>query len=179
MCSSNAARLALSTLLTAAALSACYVVPIDPRTGQPVTVNQPASVMVVQPAVSAATVPALTQLQARLYPVNEQAQAAGLVIASIIDQHVGRGSISLSYKGQPMQGDATRVDAAYPGFGRVHSQVLGASDLRSTGGRRGVANAYGANGVSAQCEYIVSGSSIGTGACLFSDGAKFQMHFSQ
>lgn len=178
MCPSTAARLGLSTLLMTAALSACYVVPIDPRTGQPVPMTQPASVTVVQPAVVPSAQPAFSTLQARLYPVNEQAQGAGMVIASIVDQHSGSGSISLSYRGQLMQGDATRVDAGYPGFGRIHSQVLG-GDARSNSGRRGVANAFGANGVSAQCEYIITGPTIGTGACLFSDGAKYQMHFSQ
>jgi hypothetical protein len=44
-------------------------------------------------------------------------------------------------------------------------------------GRRGIANAYGARGVNAQCEYVLSGPSQGTGACLFSDGARYQLHF--
>lgn len=180
MCPSTTARLGLSTLLLTAALSACYVVPIDPRTGQPVAVGQqPTSITVVQPGAVPNAAPAFSSLQARLYPVNEQAQSAGLVTAAIVDQHAGRGSISLAYRGQTMQGDATRVDAAYVGFGRIYNQVLGGSDTRSYGGRRGIANAYGANGVSAQCEYLITGAALGTGACLFSDGAKYQMHFSQ
>jgi hypothetical protein len=28
-----------------------------------------------------------------------------------------------------------------------------------------------------QCEYLITGPTMGTGACLFSDGAKYQMHF--
>jgi hypothetical protein len=35
----------------------------------------------------------------------------------------------------------------------------------------------GARGVSAQCEYVLTGPSKGTGACVFSDGARYQMHF--
>jgi hypothetical protein len=44
-------------------------------------------------------------------------------------------------------------------------------------GRRGIANAYSARGVNAQCEYVLNGPSQGTGACLFSDGARYQLHF--
>ena len=31
--------------------------------------------------------------------------------------------------------------------------------------------------ISAQCEYVLSGPSKGTGACVFSDGARYQLHF--
>ncbi len=48
---------------------------------------------------------------------------------------------------------------------------------RNFSGRRGIANAYGAKGVNVQCEYLISGPTQGTGVCLFSDGAKYQMHF--
>jgi hypothetical protein len=44
-------------------------------------------------------------------------------------------------------------------------------------GQRGIANAYGGRGVSAQCEYVMTAPSQGTGVCLFSDGAKYQVHF--
>jgi hypothetical protein len=47
---------------------------------------------------------------------------------------------------------------------------------RGFGGRRGIANAFGAKGVSVQCEYQIVGS-MGTGACRLSDGARYQMHF--
>jgi hypothetical protein len=56
--------------------------------------------------------------------------------------------------------------------------VLG-SWTAPTSGKRGIANAYGPAGVNAQCEYVLTGPSLGTGACLFSDGAKYQMHFGQ
>jgi len=48
---------------------------------------------------------------------------------------------------------------------------------RNVSGRRGVANAYGSKGVNAQCEYLITGPGMDTGACLFSGGAKYQMHF--
>ena len=31
--------------------------------------------------------------------------------------------------------------------------------------------------VNVQCEYLITGPAMGTGACQFSDGAKYQMHF--
>ena len=34
-----------------------------------------------------------------------------------------------------------------------------------------------ARGVNAQCEYVLTGPSAGTGVCRFSDGANYQMHF--
>jgi hypothetical protein len=173
----SASRLFLVTSLVAA-LSACYVVPIDPRTGQPVPLQPPAQVTVVQPPAAAVPVPPQpTLLQARLYPMNDVAQSAGFVTASIMDQQVGRGSISLNYRGHWLQGEATRVDANHPGFGRIHSQVLG-GPVPGGNGRRGIANAVG-GGLSAQCEYQLSAPGQGVGACLFSDGASYQMHFSR
>ena len=38
-------------------------------------------------------------------------------------------------------------------------------------------NAYGSKGVSVQCEYLITGPALGTGVCLFSDGASYQLHF--
>lgn len=159
-----------------AALSACYVVPVDPRTGHPYPPAPAPSVTIVQPAGGTPAAP--STLQARLYPLNEQAQGAGMLVASITEHPGGRGSFSLGYRSGLMQGEATRVDPGYAGFGRIHQQVLGAMG-RDQSGRRGVANAFGGNGVSAQCEYVVTGPGVGTGACLFSDGAKYQMHFGQ
>ncbi|MBI5259479.1 MAG: hypothetical protein HY855_23460 [Burkholderiales bacterium] len=174
-CPTSVLRLGLGASL-AAALSACYVVPIDPRTGQPALPANTPAVTIVQPAATTTLAP--STIQARLYPLNEQAQGAGLLVASITEHPGGRGSISLGYRGGLMQGEATRVDGGYAGFGRIHGQVLGATG-RDQSGRRGVANAFGSNGTSAQCEYVVTGPGIGTGACLFSDGAKYQMHFGQ
>jgi hypothetical protein len=157
--------------LASSALVACYVVPIDPRTGQPLPAYAP-------PAVTTAVTPppaAPLQMQARLYPLNDQAHQAGLLLAQVTDHLSGRGSLTLQYRGQWLQGEATRVDAGYAGFGRVHDQVLGPA-RRDYAGRRGMANAFG-GGLSAQCEYVITGPAIGTGACLFSDGAKYQLHF--
>ena len=78
--------------------------------------------------------------------------------------------------GDTLQGEATRVDANYAAFGRLHNEVLGSAS-RNFSGRRGIANAFGSKGVNVQCEYLISEPTLGTGVCLFSDGAKYQMHF--
>jgi hypothetical protein len=93
-------------------------------------------------------------LQARLYPINETAQQVGLVVAQVSDHQGGRGTLWLAYKGQWMQGEATR----------------------DTSARRGLANAVG-GGLSVQCSYTMAGTGQGTGECRFSDGAHYQLHF--
>lgn len=171
---------AMAATALASLLSACYVVPLDPRTGQPYPAAQletrgtGGSVTVVTPPAPSGP-PAVTTLNARLYPLNPQANKAGLVNAVVVDNNAGHGTFTLSYLGDSMQGEASRVDANYS-FGRIYSEVLGTSQ-RTYNGRRGIANAYGAKGVNVQCEYLVTGPSTGTGACQFSDGAKYQMYF--
>ncbi|MFT3663911.1 hypothetical protein [Piscinibacter sp.] len=165
-----------AALAAAAALSACVVVPLDPRTGQPYP--PPAvrdGITVLTPPAPAAP-PQPGVLNVRLYPLNPQANQGGLLNATVVDGYTGRGSFSLAYLGDTLQGEATRVDAGYAAFGRVHNEVLGTA-ARHFSGRRGIANAYGSKGVNAQCEYLISGPTMGTGVCLFSDGAKYQMHF--
>jgi hypothetical protein len=176
----HAARLVLAAALTAA-LSACYVVPIDPRTGQGYPLGRgdvphatPGGVTVVTPP--APQSPVATTLAVRLYPLNPQANQGGMLTAIVVDTHAGRGTFSVGYLGDTLQGEATRVDAGYAAFGRVYAEVLGTSP-RGFSGRRGIANAHGPKGVGVQCEYQITGPSMGTGACLFSDGAKYQMHF--
>lgn len=167
------------TLLLAAvaAGSACVVVPVDPRTGQPYPGSPAAtSVTVVNPAPAAA--PAAAVFTARLYPLNAAAGKAGMLTALVVDQQGGRGSFNVAYLGDALQGEATRVDSSYAAFGRVHNDVLGPTPTqRGFSGQRGIANGYGARGTSVQCEYLISGPGRGTGVCQFSDGAHYQMHF--
>jgi hypothetical protein len=187
--SRRAARRAASLSAVAAAvlaLSACYVVPVDPRTHQPYptpsreTVNAPAySMPAATPSPSLAIFgqpPQSTLVNVRLYPLNAQANKGGLLQAQVVADNAGRGTFTVPYLGDLLQGESTRVDAGYPSFGIVHQQVLGAAP-RTVTGRRGVANAHGARGVNAQCEYVLTGSGLGTGVCQFSDGAYYQMHF--
>jgi hypothetical protein len=165
--------------VAAVAVSACVVVPLDPRTGQPYPVsapppNNPAVTVITPPAASP---PQPAVLTARLYPLNSQANKAGMLTAVVVDQQGGRGNFSLSYLGDNLQGEASRVDAGYAAFGRVHQEALGITQSRSYSGQRGIANGVGGKGVSAQCEYLITGQARGTGACVFSDGAHYQMHF--
>ena len=157
-------------------VTACYVVPIDPRTGQPYppTVREPS--MVVATPVPAPVTVVPTLISVRLYPVNAQANKAGLLTAQVVDNNSGHGTFTVTYLGDTLQGESTRVDAGYAAFGRIHQQVLGPSP-RTFAGRRGIANAFGARGVNAQCEYLLTGPGSGTGVCQFSDGADYQMHF--
>jgi len=136
----------------ACALSACVLVPVDSNTGLPVQGHNSTTVVVTPPVAP----PAASVLTARLYPLNEAAQRAGMLTAVIVDQKTGRGTISLGYLGDTLQGEATRVDG---------------------NSRRGVANATGPRGVSAQCNYQFSGNGMGTGACNFTDGAQYRLHF--
>jgi hypothetical protein len=165
--------------LVASGLTACYVVPIDLRAGQAylpiVSHDSPGSVTVVT-APPAAAAPQATTLSVRLYPLNPQANKGGLISALVVDNNAGHGTFSVPYLGDTLQGESTRVDASYAAFGRIHNEVLGYTQ-RSFSGRRGIANAFGSKGVNAQCEYLLTGPGSGTGACLFSDGAKYQMHF--
>lgn len=166
-------------LLAAAVLSACVVVPVDPKTGQPYPTQSPQVVVVQQPtqtAPVASPTPAWTALNARLYPVNEVARTAGPLVATVIDNGTGRGSFALNYLGQSLQGDATRVDRNYPGFGQIMSQVQGGTGWGQAAGQRGIANAASSS-LSMRCEYLFTAPGQGTGACLLSDGARFQIHF--
>jgi hypothetical protein len=169
-------------VLACASLTACYVVPIDPRTGQaypnyptPVARDSQGTVTIVTPPPAAAPAPPTT-LSVRLYPVNAQANKAGLINAIVVDNNAGHGVFSVPYLGDTLTGESTLVDSNYASFGRIHNEVLGYTQ-RAYSGRRGIANAYGAKGVNAQCEYLMTGPSAGTGACLLSDGSKYQMHF--
>jgi len=185
-CHRNAVSRATSFAAVAAlglSLTACYVIPIDPRTGQPYPASSrdlgypsgygsaPAAAPVV-----AAQPPAPTLLNVRLYPLNAQANKGGLLSAQVVDNNAGHGSFIVPYLGDTLQGESTRVDASYASFGLVYQQVLGPSP-RTFSGRRGIANAHGAKGINAQCEYLLTGPGAGTGVCQFSDGANYQMHF--
>lgn len=161
-------------------LTACYVLPIDPRTGQPYSpvtrdgFAQTVPTNAAPPVLALAPTP--TQLSVRLYPLNAQANTAGLLSAQVSDNNAGHGRFSVPYLGDVLQGESTRVDASYAAFGHVYDQVLGPVP-RNFSGRRGIANAHGARGVNARCEYVLTGPGAGTGVCRFSDGADYQMHF--
>ncbi|RVT88828.1 hypothetical protein [Inhella crocodyli] len=159
--------LAVLALGVSAGLTGCMVVPLDP---QPYRTASAAPTPVLVPAA-----PSSQLLQVRLYPLNAEANQAGALQAVVMDGMNGRGSFTLAYRGHNLSGEATRVGPEYPGFGALISATLG-EHQRQVSGRRGIANAAGA-GTNAQCEYVLTAPGQGVGACLFSDGARYQMHF--
>jgi len=167
----------LGTAGLALSQAACYVVPIDhrhpPEAGHPVIITQTAQGV---PVAVPPPQPAPLSLQARLYPLNDVAGKTGALTASVVDNLQGHGTFTVMFAGELLQGEATRVASDNPSFGRVHREVYGEGRMPS--GRRGIASAAGHKGTFVNCEYALSGASMGTGACLFSNGAKYQLHFS-
>jgi hypothetical protein len=145
---SVSARTALALTLAAPLLAACYIVPLQPD-GRP----YPAAGTVMAPAPG---VPAPQVLTARLYPANEIAARAGIIAGSVSSPQDGKGLFSIAYGGDTLAGEATRTSS-----GNVHG---------------GIANASGARGTYVRCTYRMNGTAQGTGECLFSDGARFQLH---
>jgi hypothetical protein len=180
---SSLGKLSLGVILISS-LAACYVVPVDPRTGQAYPINpQPPQgqgygpvTVITPPAAMPASAPQPTLMSTRLYPLNPPANKGGMLTAVVVDNHAGRGTFTVAYLGDTLQGEASRVDSSYTAFGRIHNEVLGVSP-RNFSGHRGIANAFGSKGINVQCEYLITGQNIGTGVCYFSDGAKYQMHF--
>ncbi len=167
----------VASAVAAAVLSGCYVVPIDPRTNTlPAGAIAPGGAVVGGGVVAVPPPqPVPTLLQARLYPLNEMAGKMGALTATVVDSVNGHATFSLHQGGEVMQGEATRVAAGYPGFGTIHRNVYG--DGRMPAGQRGIASAAGARGSYVNCEYALNAPNRGTGACVFSNGAKYQLHF--
>jgi len=165
----------ITAAFAATALSGCYVIPIDPL--HPPTPGQVFAATSAGGGVVPVTAPqpVPTMLRARLYPLNETAGKIGALTATVADSVNGHAVFSLIHAGETLQGEASRVAAGYPGFGTVHREVYG--DGRMPSGQRGIASAAGSAGTYVNCEYALNGPNRGTGACLFSNGAKYQLHF--
>lgn len=89
-----------AALLGSAALTGCYVTPIQP---QPTTVFVPAPAM-----------PASMTFAARLYPANEAAAPFGMVNAIVTNDLNGRGTFSTNINGENFTGEATRMAGSSP-----------------------------------------------------------------
>ncbi len=178
----NLARWSTGPML-ALTLTGCYVMPIQVEegkppvyaympvgSGQPTAASMPARPVVpMQPA---------AVIHVRLYPLNDTAAKWGPLEGKVRDQLSGRGRFSVQVPGEDMHGEATRVPEGFPGFGRIIQETLAqslASASKPLG--RGIANAYGTRGAYANCEYVLSTGGMGTGACKYSNGAKYQLHF--
>jgi hypothetical protein len=83
-------------IATAAAVSGCYVVPLQPP---------PASTAIHVPVPA----PGPVTFSARLYPANDAAGAYGTVMAVVTNDLNGRGHFSTSINGENFSGEATRV----------------------------------------------------------------------
>ncbi|TAK39747.1 MAG: hypothetical protein EPO29_10610 [Betaproteobacteria bacterium] len=150
--------LTLAAAVSVALLSGCVAVPVGPD-GQlyvypPGVVPAPVPAAVPQPGAPAASQFPAT-LQARLYPANDIATLTGVVTGTVTNMMTGKGRFQLSYKGEMLVGEATRVDGD---------------------ARRGVASAYGQSGAFMSCEYQMNNPRQGAGTCTFSDGARYQVH---
>jgi hypothetical protein len=168
----------ISSLVTygaAAALSGCYVVPIDPRYppehGYPPAFTPPGQSVLAVPAPQ----PMPVALRGRLYPINDTAGRMGALTATASDSLNGHAIFTINYGADPLSGEASRVPNDYPGFGNVHRQVYG--EGRMPAGQRGIASAASSQGSFVNCEYVLSTAARGTGVCVFSNGAKYQLHF--
>lgn len=144
----------LTAALAFAALSGCYVVPgpegqywyvIPGEQGTPATIPPPAAAGAAMPV----------SLPVRLYPANEEATRTGVLTGSVVNMMTGKGRFQLSYQGETLTGEATRVDGDQ---------------------RRGVASAYGPTGMFMSCEYQMNSPRQGAGTCTLSNGAKYQVH---
>ncbi len=134
------------------ALTGCVVVPVNPDGS---LYHGPA----LQPAVHIAAAPTNLTLPIRLYPINESAAVTGMIGGSVTNYLNGKGQFTLNVAGESMSGEATRSGGS--------------------GSRAGVANAYGARGSFANCNYAMNTQSQGTGRCTFSNGAVYQLHIGQ
>lgn len=94
-------------------------------------------------------------LVARLYPANDQASAYGMVSAVVTNDLNGRGAFTTAINGESFNGEATR---------------------RAGSARDGVANGAGNRGSYINCQYAMNSTTLGTGTCLLSNGARFTMH---
>jgi hypothetical protein len=146
--SSRFTRLAAlsAALLSAAALTGCYVVPIQP--GQ---MQAPSTAIYVPPAP-----PVSMTFAARLYPANDAASSYGMVGAVVTNDMNGRGTFTTNINGESFVGEATR--------------------LAGSSSREGVANGSGNRGGYISCRYQMNSATLGTGTCRLANGAQFTMH---
>jgi len=147
------------TLLVSSGLTACYVVPERQADGQVIYQHYPlppvSAVAPPRAAVPPGGAAAPANLPARLYPINDIASSTGIVTGSVTNMMTGKGVFNVSYQGEVLTGEATRV---------------------SNDERRGVASAFSPKGLYMSCEYQMNTPYQGAGTCTFSNGAAYRMH---
>lgn len=150
-----------SFLLMSVFLTGCYVVPERTADGRVVYQHYPLPpVGSVAPPINGSGANqsgsvSSTSLLVRLYPANDVAAGTGVITGSVTNMMTGKGVFNVSYLGEVLTGEATRV---------------------STEERRGVASAFSTKGMYMSCEYQMNTPYQGAGNCTFSNGAAYQMH---
>jgi hypothetical protein len=142
----------LAAVILGAALSGCYVIPLDQYPQGARTPGLYTSQTAIVPM--AAVRPVYT---ARLYPGNDMASRMGAASGVITNPESGRGEFSFVVGGETFSGEATRG----------HSSP------------KGTANATGNRGGYVRCDYVMSTPVLGTGSCVFASGARYDMHITQ
>jgi hypothetical protein len=146
-----------ASVLAVLALTACYVVPERAPDGSIYYHHYPlppaGTVVPASPLPPGRAAPAT--LPVRLYPSNDVATRTGVITGSVTNMMTGKGVFNVSYLGEVLTGEATRV---------------------STEERRGVASAFSPQGMFMSCEYQMNTPYQGAGTCTFSNGAAYQMH---
>ena len=149
----QASKIVIAALVSSA-LSGCYVVPGPDGQLWHVVPGHPGGPAANGPQAGAGrAMPA--SLPVRLYPANEQATRTGVLTGTVLNMMTGKGRFQLTYEGETLSGEATRVDGD---------------------ARRGVASAYGPSGAYMSCEYQMNTPRQGAGICTLSNGAKYQVH---
>jgi hypothetical protein len=157
-------RLLAAALVPAFVLGGCVVMPGPDGQpwvvlGGPIVPQQPIAGSPPPPASSAPAPRAgqamPTALNVRLYPANDLATQSGVLHGTVTNMMTGTGRFQFEYQGELLAGEATRV---------------------SGDERRGVASAYGPRGTYASCDYQMNTPVQGAGSCMFSTGAKYQVH---
>jgi hypothetical protein len=163
-------KLAVALAFPACMLSGCYVMVLDqdmlakvglspeaPKKEAPKPAASPApqGLKTADPSGAIAIQAGNATLYARLYPANDIASENGMVSGTVTSMMNGKGRFQITYRGEMLTGEATRV---------------------SGDDRKGVASAWGPNGSFMSCEYQMSTLVRGAGMCNFSDGARYQVH---
>ncbi|MBI3937079.1 MAG: hypothetical protein HY323_08880 [Betaproteobacteria bacterium] len=154
---STLVRNALALSLPVAALSGCYVIPVNPD-GTPA---YPVGAVVAMPPfpTPSENVPPRVQapavLNVRAYPANDLGAQTGVLTGTVTNLMTGKGRFQFNIQGEVLTGEATRV---------------------SGDERRGIASAFGNRGTSVRCEYQMNTPHQGAGTCAFSNGAQYTIH---
>jgi hypothetical protein len=156
----NLSKLAVALSVQAFGLAGCYVVPVGPDGNYAIYIpTHPSPTYPGQSTLQSAAPagqPAQPRvLHARLYPDNDTATQTGMVSGTVTNMMTGKGRFQMTYAGEMLVGEATRV---------------------SGDERKGIASAYGPSGAFMSCEYQMNSPLQGAGNCLFSNGAKYKVH---